>query len=111
MALRVAFEDHPELEIAVASSAAEALAQLSARAADLVVTDKNLPDRSGLDLARALRRDHPALPVVLITGYASAQSRQEGDALGLTYLEKPFADIYDIPRVVLELLGRKVAHA
>jgi PAS domain S-box-containing protein len=37
---------------------------------DAVVTDQAMPGMSGLDLARAIRRMRPDLPVVLATGYA-----------------------------------------
>jgi signal transduction histidine kinase len=36
---------------------------------DIVLTDLSLPERSGLDVARAVKRMRPGTPVVLITGW------------------------------------------
>ncbi|HEY2747282.1 MAG TPA: response regulator [Polyangia bacterium] len=109
-ALRLAFEDDPAFAMTVARSAEEALAVAGARVVDLVITDKNLPDRSGIELARQLRRTHPWLPIILITGYANAPSRKEGSEIGLAaYLEKPFADIFAVPALALEVLRRNKA--
>lgn len=38
---------------------------------DLVISDYNMPELSGLDLARATRRLRPELPVVITSGYVS----------------------------------------
>ena len=40
-------------------------------ACDVLVTDYNMPRVSGLDLARALRASHPALPIIITTGFLS----------------------------------------
>jgi two-component system response regulator NreC len=54
-------------------SAAEALELAAREAPDLVVTDLNLTDRSGVVLARELRRAHPAVRVVIL-----AEEQQRG---------------------------------
>jgi CheY-like chemotaxis protein len=53
------------------ASGPEALARLAADAAfDLLITDLALDGAtSGVDLIAALRVDHPALPVLVVTGY------------------------------------------
>ncbi|MDB4970767.1 MAG: sensor histidine kinase/response rgulator [Myxococcales bacterium] len=112
IALQLAFEDSPGFEVFTATSAEEALAVARKERLDLVITDKNLADASGIELARRLQESHPGLAVILITGYANAPSREDGRALGLAaYVEKPFNDIYDIPRLARDILGREVAHA
>jgi DNA-binding NarL/FixJ family response regulator len=39
---------------------------------DVVVTDLNLPDGSGLEVVRALIRHNASLPVLVMTGYADS---------------------------------------
>ena len=53
-----------------AASGAEALALLDAdpHRCDLVFTDHGMPEMNGRQLARALRRRFPALPIILLTG-------------------------------------------
>ncbi len=54
-----------------ASNGLEALAILRSRAdVDMVVTDYAMPRMTGRDLAVAIARERPGLPVVLATGYA-----------------------------------------
>ncbi|MFE1601992.1 response regulator [Methylobacterium sp. ID0610] len=72
-----------------ATSGAEALALLESRPGiDLVVTDHAMPGMTGLDLARRLRAAHPALPVILATGFAELPSEGETP---LPRLAKPFS--------------------
>ena len=57
---------------AVAVTRAEtALMRLKNETYDAVMTDIRLPGMSGLDLARALLKDHPHLPVVICSGYGA----------------------------------------
>ncbi len=72
-----------------AKSVPEAQALL-ARSWDLFLIDKNLPEGSGVELAKLARERNPAAVIVLITGYAS---RESADALvGIVdeYVTKPF---------------------
>jgi DNA-binding response OmpR family regulator len=45
------------------------LARFQSGAFDIVVTDLSLPERSGLEVARAVKSLRPNTPVVLITGW------------------------------------------
>jgi len=53
---------------------------------DLVVTDHLMPGMTGADLARAVQARGPALPVLLVSGYAE----HDGIAADLPRLTKPF---------------------
>src|SRR4051812_38087151 len=106
-ALQLAFEDGGAFEVVGAISAEDALVVAARERFDVVVTDKNLPGDSGLVLARALRSGGHAQPIIVVTGYANVQSRDEARGLSdVTYVEKPFADIYDLPRLAARLLAR-----
>lgn len=48
-----------------AADGEQALALLRERAVGLIVTDQTMPGMNGWELLRAVRRDHPRLPVML----------------------------------------------
>ncbi|MGH7996814.1 MAG: response regulator [Opitutaceae bacterium] len=50
------------------SDGAKALAELQAHPFDLIITDLLMPDFDGLELLTRLRRTHPAIPVIAISG-------------------------------------------
>jgi two-component system, OmpR family, response regulator len=59
---------------------------------DLVVLDRMLPGRDGMEVLAALRRAKPALPVILLTAKGEVADRVEGlDAGATDYLTKPFS--------------------
>jgi DNA-binding response OmpR family regulator len=59
---------------------------------DLVVLDRMLPGRDGIEVLAAIRRTKPALPVIMLTAKAEVADRVEGLDLGATdYVTKPFA--------------------
>lgn len=59
-------------------------------APECVVLDLHMPGMSGFEVQSALARVKPALPVVIITGHDTAESRSRAFALGAcAYLPKP----------------------
>jgi CheY-like chemotaxis protein len=86
-----------ECEVLEAVDAEEALAHLKRGPVDLLVTDKNLPGLSGLELAQRARELDPGSRVILMTGYPSLVTAQQALELGLLdYLLKPFDDIREV---------------
>jgi CheY-like chemotaxis protein len=74
-----------------APSAREAITLIDARRPNLVVTDLRLPTLDGLAVARHARRTSPPIPVIITTGYTSAEARREAYKAGATiFLPKPF---------------------
>jgi len=58
---------------------------------DLALVDKNLPDRSGLELIKDLKRLHPETELVVMTAYESLESAIEAIRIGIfDYVTKPF---------------------
>jgi two-component system cell cycle sensor histidine kinase/response regulator CckA len=57
---------------------------------DLVVSDVVMPGMDGPAMVREIRKRHPALPVLFMSGYAEEQLRKEIDIADVHFLPKPF---------------------
>ncbi len=74
-----------------AKTAAEALAAVRRRAADLVVLDLGLPDRDGLDLIPALRAADSSLPIIVLSSRGDERAKVASlDSGADDYVTKPF---------------------
>jgi DNA-binding response OmpR family regulator len=59
---------------------------------DLVVLDRMLPGRDGIEVLREVRAARPTLPVIMLTARSEVADRVEGLDLGATdYVTKPFS--------------------
>jgi CheY-like chemotaxis protein len=85
---------------------AQAWLEDEAHAVDLLITDQTMPQRSGLELARHVRRRRPQLPVLLVSGNAQAFDDAELDDHGIAaMLTKPI-DTARLREVLRGLLSR-----
>ena len=85
-----------------AECAESALMMLSEQHVDLVVSDIQMGEMSGLMLLKSIKAKYPHLPVLLMTAYATIDDAVQAMRDGATdYLSKPFA-----PEVLLNLVGR-----
>jgi FixJ family two-component response regulator len=74
-------------------SGVEFLRSIEDHEPDCVVLDLHMPEMSGFDVQRALASDHAAVPVVIITGHDTSESRTRAIRLGAkAYLCKPVDD-------------------
>lgn len=78
--------------VSAAESVAGAERELRARFPDLAVLDVLLPDGSGFDLCRRIRKSYPKLPVILLTCCSGEEDVVFGFEAGADdYVEKPFS--------------------
>ena len=83
-----------------ASTADEGLRRLSDHLYDLALVDVNLPDGSGLDVLRSIKRDSPDTGVIMITAYDSSQTAFQASKEGAeSYVSKP----WDNEKLLLEV--------
>lgn len=96
-----------------AGSAEDALRILVKESFDVLLVDKNLPGMSGVELIRQVREADDDVAIVMMTGYASADSIIETLNLGIdAYVEKPFSSIQDLLAMIEAILqGRKKLRA
>lgn len=73
---------------------------------DLAILDVNLPDESGLSLARRMREVQPDLGIIMLSARSSADDRTAGYAHGADiYLTKP-ASLNELDEAVMALARR-----
>lgn len=88
--------------VVAADCAEQALMMLSSQDVDLVVSDIQMGEMSGLTLLKSIKAKYPNMPVLLMTAYATIDDAVQAMRDGATdYLSKPFA-----PEVLLNLVGR-----
>jgi FixJ family two-component response regulator len=91
------------IPVRAAANGEEALALLAKEQFGCLLTDKNLPGLSGVDLIRKARALQPFCACLLMTAYASMESVLEALRLGAAdYLEKPLPDL----QLVVEKITR-----
>jgi DNA-binding NtrC family response regulator len=84
-----------------APSVEAALELIRDRDFDVVLSDVNMPGKSGIELVGELRRIRPEAPVVLMTAFGSVASAVEAMRAGaFDYITKPFEN--DVARLAIE---------
>lgn len=81
-----------------------ALASLTQKQVDLIISDVNMPGINGVDLTRRLRQlpQYKTTPILIVTTESDAKVRNEAKAAGATgWIVKPFK-----PEQLLEIVGR-----
>jgi DNA-binding response OmpR family regulator len=77
------------IEVSEAGTAAEAIRATAAACPDLLLLDINLPDQTGWDVLRELKRRGTAVPTIVVSAVRISQSRMD-EFQPLAYLPKPF---------------------
>src|SRR4051812_40273384 len=77
-------------EVTAAKTAAEGIAKLAKDQYDLVLTDLRLPDKDGVEVLRAAKREQPDAEVVVVTGHGSISAAVSAMRAGaFDFLTKP----------------------
>lgn len=97
-------KDMKDVEILAAESGEQALAILSDKKINLVISDINMPGMNGLDLLIEINNRYPETGVVIMTAYPSNTFENQAMMNGcLRFIEKPF-DINEMRRIVEQTL-------
>ncbi|MCD4987719.1 response regulator transcription factor [Enterococcus gallinarum] len=81
----------PIEEVLSFNSSKEALSHLKHQSCDILITDLNMPDISGLELIRAIRSFNELTEIIVVTGFGSLAYATQAMEYGIRYfLEKPF---------------------
>jgi signal transduction histidine kinase len=105
--LAAVFEGVEDLEVVECPDGKSALSAM-AGGVDVLLTDKNLPDVGGLELAKRVREFQADAEVIVITGYASLDTALAALELDVfDYIIKPPKDIYEVQRKVRQALDKQ----
>ena len=94
-------------EVLEASDGRDALAKLSGKTVQMVITDLNMPNLDGIGLIRSLRgvAAYKFIPIIMLTTESQMEKKQEGKAAGATgWIVKPFKP-EQLLAVVKKVLG------
>ncbi|HEY3065236.1 MAG TPA: sigma-54 dependent transcriptional regulator [Methylomirabilota bacterium] len=94
-------------EVATASSVTEALEAIRTGLFDAALTDIRMPDMSGLDLLREIKKQDESIEVVIMTGYPTISSAVEALKEGAyDYLSKPLI-LEELRHLMTRLMERR----
>ncbi len=93
--------------VAVCSVAADALAGMldGSLDCDIVISDYNMPELSGIELARQLTALRPGLPVIITSGYVTDELRAHAQAVGVRAMLKKERTLEELSGLVRQLLS------
>jgi DNA-binding NtrC family response regulator len=94
-------------QVETSLSASKALELIEKQDFDLVISDIKLPEMSGMEILRRVKKEKPELPFVMITAYGSIKQAVEALKAGaLDYVVKPF-DVEELKIVVAHGLEKR----
>ena len=100
-----------DLDIVAAYNGEEALEQLKKHASiEIVILDVKMPGMDGIETLGAIKKEHPLVEVIMLTGHATVESAIEGMKMGAyDYLMKP-CDMDILMSKVKEAAAKKRKH-
>jgi DNA-binding response OmpR family regulator len=86
----------------VALNGEQGLQRVTYNTPDVMVLDLKMPGIDGIEVLRRVRKSHPQIRVIILTGHGSERDRDVAERIGaFDYLQKP-VDI----QVLVEVLNR-----
>jgi DNA-binding NtrC family response regulator len=99
-----------QLMVLPAYTGREALEKLEKNAVDVVILDVKMPGMDGIQTLREIKKAHPLVEVIMLTGHATVETAVEGMRLGaFDYLMKP-CEIDELLAKVGEAKEKKGKH-
>ncbi len=73
---------------------------------DIIITDYNMPEMTGIDLAANVMNLKPTLPIIISTGFASGFTEKQAEDLGIScILPKPYM-IQELKDAIVEAMSQ-----
>jgi DNA-binding NtrC family response regulator len=89
-----------KFESDTALSGEQAIELVAGQVPDVMVVDLKMPRLDGLELLRQVKKKHPDIQVIILTGHGSTQDRLAAISLGaFAFMEKP-VDFDELVRTI-----------
>jgi len=96
------------MDVTTASDAHTAVAALDANDFDAIVLDLQMPDMNGIDMLQVIKKSHPEVQVILLTGQATLEAGVKAMKLGaMDFMEKP-ADLESLSEKIRKAQAKKM---
>jgi DNA-binding NtrC family response regulator len=93
-------------EVCLVPSADEALEAMKNNIFDILLIDVKMPEQDGMSLIRAVKKQWPKVPIVVMSGYPTPETIAEGLHVGAEeFIAKPFTPD-ELLRVVHQVLQK-----
>ncbi len=100
--IRMVFQE--DYKVHLAEDGEKGLKFLREEEIDVIILDIRMPRLDGIEVLKRIKKENPAIPIILLTGYGSFTSTQEATEAGaFAYLVKPF-DVDHLREVVKSAL-------
>jgi len=105
----ILLEAYSTSEVITVSTAEELMKEVSFGRWDVVISDINMPGRSGLEIITILKKEYPEIPVLILTMHSEKEyAIRVGKADGAGYLSKDDAIDEELIKAINQImLGRK----
>jgi len=78
-------ERYPFYEYEEARDGNEASLKVAEFYPDIIFMDINLPDKSGLDLTKEIKKGHPGIKIIIVTNYDFPEFREKAVEIGADF--------------------------
>ncbi len=97
-------------EVCMVPSADKALEVMKNKTFDILLIDVKMPERDGMYLMRAVKKQWPEVPIVVMSGYPTPETVAEGLKLGAEeFIAKPFTPD-ELLKIVRQVLPKGKGH-
>lgn len=99
------YSDH--FSVLMAHDGFEAVQKLKETAVSLIVLDLKMPRMDGMSLLTLTREKYPDIPVIIVSGYRTAEMYKLAKAKGvIAYISKPF-QVDDLGKIIMGTLQKE----
>nr|WP_321258677.1 response regulator [uncultured Pseudodesulfovibrio sp.] len=96
------------MNVTTAETAGNAVTALDTNEYDAIVLDLQMPDMNGIDMLKVIKKSHPEMQVILLTGQATLEAGIQAMKLGaMDFMEKP-ADIESLTEKIRKAQAKKM---